>query len=41
MPIVQSLHLNVLASYDNDKDKDNDRNDARSSFFTAEFVYNF
>ena len=39
IPITAKLNLSVLVSYDNDKDKDYDINNMRSSYFTVEMQY--
>ncbi len=41
VPVMENVRLNVLGSYDNDRDVDIDNNDMRSSFFTAELQYLF
>ena len=39
IPITTKLNLSILVSYDNDKDKDYDINNMRSSYFTLEMQY--
>ena len=39
IPLTSKLNLSILVSYDNDKDKDYDINNMRSSYFTVELQY--
>jgi hypothetical protein len=39
VPVMEKVLLNILGSYDNDRDVDIDNNDMRSSYFTAELQY--
>jgi len=39
IPLTAKLNLNVIVYYDNDKDKDYDINNMRSSYFTVEMQY--
>lgn len=41
IPISASLYFSALASYDNDRDKDRDEGNIRSSLFSAELQYRF
>ena len=41
IPVSERLVINVVGSYDNDKDIDTDFNDMVSSFYTLEFQYSF
>ncbi len=40
-PIMEKLLLNIIVSYDNDKDLDSDFNDSRSSYYTLDLKYEF
>ena len=41
IPIGSYLYLNVLASYDNDRDLDRDESNTRNSFFSFDIEYRF
>lgn len=41
IPFSSKFALNLIGSYDNDKDIDSDFNDSNSSFYTAELKYSF
>jgi len=41
IPLYENISLNIIGSYDNDKDIDSDFNDTISSFYTMELKYAF
>ncbi|MGD9897592.1 MAG: hypothetical protein AB7T22_00565 [Calditrichaceae bacterium] len=41
IPVAGNIIFNIFASYDNDQDKDWDKNDTRSALFTSEIEYKF
>jgi len=41
IPLFKNITLNIIGSYDNDKDIDSDFNDTISSFYTIELSYTF
>jgi hypothetical protein len=41
IPLYKAISLNIIGSYDNDKDIDSDFNDTISSFYTMELLYAF